>query len=97
MNEEYGRRDPNTSPENIYIPVVVGLGSIVLSIYRYSKAVASSDTYYPGFYRVFWFERPFVNAFDAAGILVFGIELGIILIAIGAIFYYRIKIKPKNN
>ena len=95
--EQNIQHDPNKSPENIYIPIIVGIGSILLSLYRYSRAVAPSETYYPGFYKVFWFERPFTNAFGPVGIIVFGTGLGILLIIIGIIFYYRIRIKPNRN
>lgn len=97
MEEEIQKKDPNKSPENIYVPAIASVLSIAFGIYRYYDAIKPSDTYYPGFYKVFWFERPFINAFDAFGIIVFWGALGVLLAIIAGIFYYRIKIKPNRS
>lgn len=85
--------DPNKSMNNIYVPAAASIISILFGLYRYSEITRASETYYPGFYKVFWFERLFVNQWGSLGIPIFWVGLGVIMAIIAGIFFYRIKIK----
>lgn len=93
MQDENLPHDPNKSPSNIYFPAIAAVASIAFGLYRYFDAVKKSDTYFPGFIKVFWFERLLVDRIGLSGIAVFWIGLGVILAVIAGIFFYRIKIK----